>query len=99
VIKREGVFQAIFRQPSSAEQCPCIVDQNVDGRLPVSDFGSHTFDFGQACKIGKIYRVGDTRSTSAEPRQGRVRARLVPRDQDDTGAHLRECFRSDFANS
>ncbi|MGC1354063.1 MAG: hypothetical protein WA858_30445, partial [Xanthobacteraceae bacterium] len=33
-----------------------------------------------------------------EPRQGRFRARLIPRDQDDAGAHLSERFRSDFAS-
>jgi hypothetical protein len=99
VIKREGGLKPIFRQPSSAEQCPCIVDQNVDRRLPVSDFGTHPFHFGQACEIGKIYGVGYTGSASTEPRQSRFRARLTPRDQDDTGAHPSECFRSDFANS
>ena len=78
---------------------PRIVDQHVDGRLTVSDFGSHTFHLGQACEIGKIYGVSDTGSASTEPRKCRFRARLIPRDQDDTGANLGECFRSDFTNS
>ena len=78
---------------------PCIVDQHVDGRLTVSDFGSHTFHLGQAREIGKIYGVGGTGSASTEPCQGRFRSRLTPRDQDNTGANLGECFRSDFTNS
>jgi hypothetical protein len=69
------------------------------GDSPVGDFGSHAFHFGQACEIGKIYGVGDTGSASTEPRQSRFGARLTPRDQDDTGAHLGECLSSDFANS
>jgi hypothetical protein len=68
-------------------------------RLSVGDFGGHPFHLGQALEIGKIYGVGDTLAASAEPRQSRIRAPLVPGDQDDTGAHLGECFRSDFANS
>jgi hypothetical protein len=99
VIQREGVFKPIFRQSSRAEQGSCIVDQNIDRRLPVSDFGSYTFHFGQACEIGKVYGVGDTGSASAEPRQSRFRARLIPHDQDDTGTHLSQCFRSHYANS
>ena len=43
MIKCERAFERIFRQASRAEQCPCIVDQNVDGRLPVSDFDSTRF--------------------------------------------------------
>jgi hypothetical protein len=33
-----------------------------------------------------------------KPRQGRLSARLVPRDQDDPGAHLRKPFRGNLAN-
>jgi hypothetical protein len=57
VIERKGVFKPIFRQASRAEECPCIVDQNVDGRLPISDLSSQPLHFGQACEIGKIYGV------------------------------------------
>ena len=95
MIKCERAFERIFRQASRAEQCPCIVDQNVDGRFPVSDFDSHTLHLGQACEIGKIYGVGDTGSASTEPRQCCFRSRLIPRDEDDTSAHFGECSRSD----
>jgi hypothetical protein len=77
VVEREGVFKPIFRQASRAEECPCIVDQNVDGRLPISDLSSQPLHFGQACEIGKIYGVGDTGAALTEPHQGRVCAGLL----------------------
>jgi hypothetical protein len=43
--------------------------------------------------------VGGTGCASTEPRLGRFRSRLTPRDQDNTGANLGECFRSDFTDS
>ena len=50
-------------------------------------------------RSAKYAESGVTGSASTEPRQSCFRARLIPRDQDDSGAHLGECFRGDFANS
>ena len=43
--------------------------------------------------------VCDTRRVLAKPREGRVRADLVPCDQDDTGAHSCQRYGGDLANS
>ncbi len=44
VIKRERGFEPIFRQPSRAEQCPCVVDQNVELLAPVYGWFTEGFD-------------------------------------------------------
>src|SRR5262245_15588805 len=46
-----------------------------------------------------MYGVIDVWGSVAKPRKGSVPAGLVPRDQDDPGAHFCECDRDDLANS
>ena len=46
-----------------------------------------------------MYGVSNTRRAVAKPCEGRVPAALVPRDQDDPGAHFCQCYRGDFADS
>ena len=46
-----------------------------------------------------MYGVGDARRALAKPRERRVPAGFVPCDQDNPGAHFRQCYRGDLANS
>ncbi len=98
VIQRECAFEAIFGEPAVGKHCPCVIDQDIDPRFLAGHFGGHALHLGNAGQIGVIDRVAKVWRPLVKPRQGRLSAQLVPRDQDDPGAHLRKPFRGNLAN-
>jgi coenzyme F420-reducing hydrogenase beta subunit len=52
-----------------------VIDQGIDARLLVGDFGGHAFHLGNAREIGVMDRVAKAGRPLVKPRQGRLSAR------------------------
>jgi hypothetical protein len=58
VVERACEFKPVRSKPAAGKERACIIDQDVDTLLPVSDFSRHAFHLGEACEISKIDGVG-----------------------------------------
>ncbi len=74
VIQRECAFEAIVSEPAAGEHRPRVIDQDIDARFRLGDFGGHTLHLGNAGQIGVMNRVGEVWCFFVKPREGHLSA-------------------------